>query len=120
MSSFTKHPPLQPLPDGRRFKVMEDFRYYVGKENSDEYVDIPKGYISDGASTPPIFYSIVGGRWGRYGYAAILHDYILQFKLYSYSKADRIMLEAMKVLGVSWWKRHLMYRGLRLWHIFKK
>ncbi len=120
MSLFTHHPPLQPLPDGKRFKVMEAFRYYIGHEGSNEYVDIPKGYISDGASTPQIFYSLVGGRWGRYGYAAIVHDYILQHKLYSYKRSDQIFLEACKVLGVSWWKRMLMYRALRLWHVFKK
>ena len=118
MSNFTNHPPLQPLPDGRRFKVMETFRYYIGSEDSDEYVEIPKGYISDGISTPQIFYSLIGGRWGKAGYAAIVHDFILQHKLYSRRKADRIFLEACKVLGVSWWKRRLMYFGLFVWHSF--
>lgn len=120
MSSFTKHPPLQPLPDGIRWEVMADFEYHVGSEGSGEVIKIPKGFITDGASIPRPFQSFIGGPWGKYGYAAILHDYLCTTKPYTQKKIDDIFDEAMGVLGVPLWKRKLMYFGVRLWHIGQK
>ena len=120
MSSFTKHPPLIPHEDGITWEVAEDFEYHVGLEDSNEVIKIPKGYLSDLASIPKPFWSLIGGPWGRYGYAAILHDYILQEKLYPAKRADQIFLEAMTVLKVPKWKRIVMYSALRVWHMFSK
>lgn len=120
MSSFTKHPPLQPLPDGISWKVMEDFEYHVGSEDSNEVIKISKGFISDGASIPKIFWSFIGGPWGKYGYAAIVHDFILRENLYSTKRADEIFYEAMGVLKVPQWKRWIMFTTVRIWHLFQK
>lgn len=118
MSSFT-----QPLTvtkiSARKWKVEREFEYHIGSEDSNEIITVPKGFMTDFASVPRLFWIILPPD-GRYTQAAVLHDYILKIKLYSYSKSDRIMLEAMTVLKVSWWKRHLMYRALRIWHVFKK
>ena len=98
---------------------MEDFEYHVGSEDSNEVIKIPKGFITDGASIPRLFWSLIGGPWGKYGYAAIVHDFILREKLYPLKKADYIFYEAMGVLGVPKWKRWLMYIGVRVWHGFR-
>jgi len=115
MSSFTKHPPLQPLPDGIHWEVTEEFRYYIRSENSGDFITVPKGFVTDGASIPRIFWSIVGPPWGDYGYAAIVHDFLYHTQPCSRKEADRIFLEAMQVLKVNKFKRWLMYRMVRMW-----
>lgn len=121
MSSFTKYPSLRLLADGELWEVMEDFEYHVGSEDSNEVIKVPKGFITDGASIPKIFWSFIGGQWGKYGYAAVLHDFLYHTKIYTRKKSDQIFLEAMGVLGVPKWKRLLMYFAVRLagWHPWK-
>ena len=114
MSSFTKHPPLQPLSDGIHWQVVEDFEYHVGKEESNDVVKVPAGFITDGASIPKIFWSIIGGPWGKYGYAAILHDFCYSTQTRTRLASDKIFLEAMKVLQVNIFKRLIMYRAVRI------
>ena len=113
MSSFTNHPPLKPLPDGRNWEVMENFEYHIGSEDSNDIVRVPKGFICDLASIPSIFWSIIGGPWGKYGYAAIVHDYLYNTQTRTRLASDRIFLEAMKVLGVNLFKRLIMYKAVR-------
>jgi len=114
MSSFTKHPPLQPLPGGKLWKVIEAFEYHVGNEDSNEVIKVPEGFITDFASIPRIFWSIIGGPWGKYGYAAIVHDKIYWSKECSRKRADFIFLDAMKTLGVKRYRRNLMYWAVRI------
>lgn len=114
MSSFTKSPPLKLSPDGEMWMVAESFKYYVGSEDSDEVIEVPKGFMSDGASIPKIFWSLIGGPTGKYFYAAILHDYLYYTKTYKRWKADKIFYEAMGVLGVPNWKRSIMHLAVRL------
>ena len=115
MSSFTKHPPLRPLDNGIEWEVMEDFEYHVGSEESNDIIKITKGFISDLASIPKAFWSIIGGPWGRYGYAAILHDFLYFTQTRTRLASDRIFLEAMKVLKVNVFKRLVMFRAVRMW-----
>ena len=114
MSSFTKHPALRLLPDGESWEVAESFEYHVGSEDSNEIIKVPKGFITDGASIPKIFWSIIGGPWGKYGYAAVVHDYLYYKHIYTRRRSDQIFLEAMEVLGVSKWKRNTMYVAVRM------
>ena len=118
MSNFTKHPPLQPLPDGIHWEVTEEFEYHIGSEDSNEIIRVPKGFISDLASIPRIFWSLIGGPWGKYGYAAIVHDFLYHAQPCSRKEADRIFLEAMQVLGVNRFKRWIMYNMVRIFSGF--
>ena len=113
MSSFTKRPPLQPLPDGKRWKVTEAFEFYFDFLGRREIVKVFKDFICDLASIPKIFWSIIGGAWGKYGYAAIVHDFCYKYKLYDRKTCDKIFLYAMKTLGVNRFKRWLMYQAVR-------
>ena len=113
MSSFTKYIPLQPLPDGKHWKTVEDFEYHVGSEESKERIYVPRGFTTDLASIPRPFWSIIGGPWGKYGYAAIVHDYLYKYALYPRKRCDEIFLEAMEVLKVPAWKRNTMFWAVR-------
>ena len=93
------------------WEILEPFEYHSKKYG---VTRVPAGFTSDGASFPKIVYSIMGSPWGgKYGRPSVIHDF-LYFKKYNRKKADKIFLEAMQKCGVSFWKRRIMYRMLRL------
>jgi len=114
MSQFTTRLEVTPLADGRKWKVIRTFQYDVGHLGSGNTITIPAGFITDFASSPRIFWPIVSP-WGKWGKAAIIHDYLYQNqRVKDRMLADSIFLEAMIVLGVVPWRRQLMYWGVRL------
>lgn len=124
MSSFNSKLILEPLDDGRRWKLVEPFVYEIGKLGSGNKIEVPAGFITDFASVPRGLWNIFPP-WGVYGKAAILHDWLYQEQKRTRAESDKIFLEAMKALGVSFLKRRLIYRGVRLggwlaWRSHKK
>ncbi len=120
MSAFTSPLIVSPLPDGRNWKIILPFIYHVGSEHSRKVIKVPKNFVTDFASTPPAIWWLIPP-WGRYGKAAVLHDYLYKTHKCSRKQADDIFLEAMEVLGVEKWRRFLMYRAVRIfgflaWH----
>lgn len=113
MSSFTTDLKLQPLDDGKTFKLLELFRYRIGGMDSLDIITIPEGFETDFASVPQILWSVIPP-WGKYGKAAVLHDYLYKSGIFERGRCDDIFLEAMEVLDVSWIKRKIIYRGVRM------
>jgi hypothetical protein len=75
---------------------------------------VPKGVKTDGASVPRAFWSIMPPL-SNYTNAAIVHDWLYQTKRIDNRKiVDKIFLYAMAYLGVSRWKRNIMYRAVRM------
>lgn len=114
MSSFTESIDellLSPLGDGKTFILRKSFSYYLENDKK-TIITVPAGFDSDGASVPRLFWVVIP-RWGRYGKAAILHDYLYRTKKYSRKQCDDIMLEAMCVLNVPAWERRVIYHSLR-------
>jgi len=96
----------------KTFMILEDYSYTT-PEN--ETYTVPKGFITDGASIPSIAWPIVGSPFtGRYTMAAGIHDVFYVTHEVNRKKADKIFLLGMKDLGVSWWRRKLMGRCVRL------
>ncbi len=92
------------------WKLVLSFIY----DNPPDRVVVPVGFISDGASIPRIAQSLIGGPWsGRYSESAVIHDYLYETMPITKRKADRIFLDGMKILGVIWWRRNLMYLAVR-------
>jgi len=52
-------------------------------------------------------------RWGKYGNAAVIHDFLYWEQKLSKEEADRIFLEAMDVLEVTLLKRKLIYFAVK-------
>ena len=123
MSSFTKPLDTRKLPKGK-YELLAHFEYHVGAENSDEIIKVPKGFVCDGATIPKFLWLVIGHPMDAYAQAAFLHDYICKHlrDKYNRKQGEQIMLEAMKVLGISLWKRRIIYRGLRLfgWYCWNK
>jgi len=112
MSSFTSALVVEPYGDGRRWRLVLPFEYYrTGREHI--RYKIPKGFVTDFASVPRILWPILPP-YGRYGKAAVLHDYLYRSGAAERKEADLIFKEAMEVLGVAKWKKELLYLGVRL------
>ncbi len=73
---------------------------------------VPVGFTTDFASIPRIFW-IVLPKWGKYGNAAVIHDYLYYDQKLTRKEADDVLLEAMGVLEVPQWQRCSIYRAVR-------
>lgn len=102
------------------WRVMQGFRYYIGEKDSETWVDIPRGYLIDGASVPRILWSVIPP-WGSYGAATTVHDKLCEYlsvtkegkpHKITREQADEILAEAMKVLGVSSKDRFLINKAV--------
>lgn len=109
------------------WKVNNGFRYYVKSMESGIYVDVPHGFLTDGASIPRFLWGLLPP-WGAYGQAAVLHDWLCEHlqvtKLIDgvptlvdidRKECDRILYEAMEVLAVESWKRFTIRSGVDLY-----
>jgi len=110
------------MSDGRRWKLHRSFTYHVGSEYSNMVVVVPAGSITDFASIPSIFWSLLPS-WGKYGKAAVVHDWLYhQHNILSRGskssitrkEADIIFYEGMLVSGTRRWKAEVMYWAVRL------
>lgn len=98
------------------FTLMEGFEYHLGDVDSNIVVKVPVGYVTDFASVPRIFWSIIPP-YGPCGKAAVIHDYLynrVSEDKFDRGIADAIFKEALGVLGVGGWKKWAMYFAVRL------
>ena len=113
MSSFTTPLDIRALDDGKTFQVVNPFRYRIGDVKSKNIITVPEGFKTDFASVPRILWNILPP-WGKYGKAAVLHDYLYYSGMFERKECDKIFLEAMKELGVGWIARKTIYSGVRI------
>ncbi len=122
MNNFLGDLIVQYQDDGKRWKVLEGFTYRLVHEKGEQYVHIPKGFITDFASFPlQTFMHSPGGKWDK---AAIVHDVLYKTariscehgpdRTVTRGEADDILLEAMEVAGVDWFRRRIIYAGVRV------
>lgn len=112
MSRFTEALVVSPLADGKTWVLINSFGYEVGEEGSGDVVNVEIGFMTDFASIPRVFW-IVLPKWGKYGNAAVVHDWLYWSQKRERNAADQIMLEAMGVLDVPIWKRFSIYWAVR-------
>lgn len=113
MSRFTEPLVVTPRPDGKTWIILSDFGYEVGSEGSGDVVNVPIGFPTDFASIPrPLW--IIFPRWGKYGNAAVIHDWLYWDQARSRQEADSILLEAMGVLEVSPWQKYPIYWAVKV------
>src|SRR3989304_6283390 len=117
MSRFTDVLLVSPLGDGRTWITRREFGYDVGAEGSGNTIDVPIGFMTDFASVPRPFWIFIP-QWGKYGNAAVIHDYCYWAQTRSRKESDKIFFEAMGVLGVSSAARYLMYWAVKYFGSF--
>ncbi len=75
---------------------------------------VPAGFETDFASVPRFFFTYL--LTGNTAHApAVVHDYLYRTptELVTRAQADATMLEAMEATKVPWWRRQLIYAGIR-------
>lgn len=87
------------------WRVVEDFVFYLNAYRT-QWVHVPAGYLTDGASVPRAFWSFVD-RWDWYAPAVIVHDLLCEYlqitttsgpQRISRERCDQILDLAMSVL----------------------
>jgi len=82
--------------------------------------DIPRGFLSNGASTPKILYSILDDTHPDILYPAYAHDYAyhvrgwIEGKRLTRQQCDAMMRELMLDIGAPLWKSETVYHALRV------
>jgi hypothetical protein len=105
-------PPVQTacFNDNRQCMLLRDLRYEIG--GSQLYITVPAGFVTDFASVPQEFWSVLAPN-DRYSRASVIHDYLYWTQGCTREQADNLLLIAMKESSVSWWKRSAIYEGVR-------
>lgn len=98
--------------DGKTAKLIAPLRYFTAVENYG-FITVPKGFVTDYASVPRGLWNLFPPH-GKYSAGAVIHDYLYRRTLLDRKFCDRVFLEAMELLGVNWFSRHTIYRGVRL------
>lgn len=76
-------------------------------------ITVPAGFQTDLASVPRLpFVYLLCGDCARE--AAVIHDHLYTTHEVDRATADAVLLEASAVTGVRWWRRWLMWAGVRL------
>lgn len=102
---------VQPI-DKDKFRVYKDLSY--------QGIYIPKGFVTNGANIPRIFWSLFPPNSPEYLSAVVLHDYMCAKRgVFTYKEADEMFYRAMIEIGVSKWKAKLFYTCCKYYHKFK-
>ena len=114
------------------WEVVNGFRYYIGSADSNRWVDIPPGYLTDGASIPRLLWWVLPPL-GKYSAATTVHDmlcntyYVIELiggvetqVPVSRKEIDEILYEAMKVLEVEPWKQTTIETGVNLYRFVRR
>lgn len=75
-------------------------------------VMVPTGFVTDFASVPSIFWSVLP-RDGVYVYAAVLHDYLYWVQDRERESVDRVLRACMEEFSVDAVSRQAVYWGVR-------
>ena len=126
MSSFTGDLTITQLKNWRIWRLEQDFIYEVGDKGSGKKIVVPKGFVTDGASIPQIFWVFLP-TWGSYSRAAVVHDYLCilwnsgtPHVLTPVRKdVDAILYEAMMVSEVNIIIAYFIWLGARVGSLVK-
>ncbi len=105
-------PVLKPFADGRTWCLLNLLVYWIG--TSKESVAVPRGFVTDFASIPQIFWSLGLSPDGTYSKAALIHDWLYWTQATLRSNADKILLQAMQDSQVSLLERYSIYFAVRI------
>jgi Protein of unknown function (DUF1353) len=97
-----------PLSDGRTWFLWLHLRFYT---RAGLLIEVPARFETDFASVPRLFTNIIPS-WGRYGPAAVIHDWLYWTRLVDRPAADLILLEAMECLDVRPRTRWVIYHAV--------
>ncbi len=88
-----------------------DFRYQ--SDLAGRTFTVPVGFYTDFASVPRIgiIYAMLGDTAHE---PAVVHDWLYYCAAVPRIMADKILMEAMGVIGLPWWRKWPIYEGVRV------
>jgi hypothetical protein len=112
--SFESSPKLEFVDNGpgkgRDMKLLEDLTYV---DPSGGKWTARKGFETDGASIPQVFWSFVGGPFdGAYRNAAVIHDWYCDKKDMRWQDVHRVFYYASRAAGVGEIKAKILYAAV--------
>jgi hypothetical protein len=122
MSAFTGPLSLTELDtDWRMWRLETPLVYEVGELGSGRTIEVPAGFITDGASVPRFLWAICP-TWGSYSRAAVIHDFLGTMLMAGtpppegmhQTIIDRVFVEAMTVCGTNLVIRWAIWAAVRL------
>ncbi|CAN7610362.1 DUF1353 domain-containing protein [Bradyrhizobium sp. LjRoot220] len=107
--------PIVPFADWDFYYTTKplEWRAKAGAQGTPAQVTVPAGFVTDLASIPVAFWSVLPPA-ARYSYPAIIHDYLYWFQPCSRAEADAVFEAAMADLLVSSAKIAIIYNAVRL------
>ena len=111
MSEFKTALLVQVPLDGGDRELFEELIYHSDLVQSD--IIAPKGMTTNYGSVPKILHNVLSPT-GKPTYGFVIHDHLYEIGTYSKRISDGILNEAMKVLGVGWFKRSIIMSGLKI------
>lgn len=110
MSAFLTKLAVEEVIDGS-WRLTSPLLY--ASDHLQKTITVPAGFITDFASVPrlPVAYLLAGGEADE---AAVVHDYLYHSHDVPRPDADAVFEEAMAISGQPWWRRKLMWAGVRL------
>lgn len=101
--------------DGHNWLLLKNFLYVTNvRLVGNVLIAVPAGFVTDFASVPRVLWNLLPPT-GGYGEAAVLHDYLYRTRgKATRIQADAVLLEAMKLAGVDWLTRWVVYLGVRV------
>ena len=114
---FPIDPPPAPFvrgfADGTNWMLQSPLIHEFGK-NGRYFIIVPRGFVTDFASVPqPLEILHARISIGRYGNAAVVHDYLYWRQDCTREQSDRFLEIAMEEAGVSFLERKLIYETVR-------
>ena len=101
---------FEPLTDGRRMRVMQDFGFM---EADGLHWPVPPRTIVDGASIPRPLWSLIGGPFeGKYRNASVVHDYYCDVRSAEWHMVHRMFFRGMLASNVPIAQAKLMYAAV--------
>lgn len=108
--TFPAPPQTEWNPDGRTMSLLKDFQYI---DPSGTTWTAPANSKIDGASIPPIFWSIIGGPFeGGYRNASIVHDTECESHKHRWQDVHRMFYMASRAGGAGLFKAKIMFAAV--------
>jgi hypothetical protein len=99
-----------PFADGENWFLTRPLLYQLA--NTSLTVAVPAGFVTDFASIPRPFWSLLP-TWGKYGPPAVVHDYLYWDQRCTREQADWIFLLGMEENDVGGIQRFVIHRAVR-------
>jgi hypothetical protein len=100
---------LSPFGDGDYWYLTQKMTWVSGEQ----FIETPKGFVTDFASVPRPLWHLLP-KWGGYGVASVIHDYLYWSQHIQRRDADLWLLKTAEEMGVGRFHARVIWGAVRL------